>query len=39
MFDHADRDEFKCEECGEVLDIEESIRIDTILVCEDCYRP
>ena len=36
-YDPADDDLFECDECGEVFDIEESIRKDTFnLVCEDC---
>ena len=31
-------DEFECEECGEVLDIEDSIEVGDMLICPDCDK-
>ena len=31
-------DEFMCEDCGKIEDIEESVRVADRLVCEDCAQ-
>ena len=36
MSDYSDNDLFKCEECGRVADIEDSIKVGAALLCEEC---
>jgi len=34
----TDNDEFVCEDCGEVFDVEDSIKIEGDLYCPDCVK-